>query len=243
MKFFIISILSFLFVIQLEGQTPGQLTVTATTVTYGGTFAPNHVVAVWVQSKTGTFVKTLLAYATTRKSYLSSWSAVTSATYNAVDAVTGATKGTHGLISCKWNGENLTGTVLGDDTYTVALEMTEGGNERYYTFQFKKSGTEQILTPTNVSGFSNITIKWTPSLTALENVNLRESYSVYPVPVKSLLFVNGSDVVEIQVYTLSGKYLFSTNENPVNMVSLKKGVYVILIKSPKVSFLKKIIKD
>lgn len=227
----------------MNSQTAGQLTITATTVSYGGTYAPYHVVAIWVQSKTGTFIKTLVAYAASRRANLSSWSAVTSSTYNVVDAVTGATRGSHGAITGKWNGSNLTGTVLGDDTYTVAMEMTEGGTQRYYTFQFKKSGTEQILSPANVSGFSNITIKWTPALTQLADVNFGEAYSIYPIPVKSLMFVNGANIGEIQLYTLSGMYLLSTKENTLNISNLKKGIYLIVLKTTNGDIVKKFVKD
>ncbi len=41
-------------------KTDGSLTFKATTNTYQGQYAPSNVVAIWVESSSGKFVKTLL---------------------------------------------------------------------------------------------------------------------------------------------------------------------------------------
>jgi hypothetical protein len=51
-------------------KTDGTLTVKATTSTYSGEYAPHNVVAIWIESGSGTFVKTLLAKAGVREQYL-----------------------------------------------------------------------------------------------------------------------------------------------------------------------------
>lgn len=224
-----------------NAQTAGQLSVTVTTLTYGGTYAPKHVIAIWVQNKTGVYIKTLLAYAATRKAYLSSWGTATSSIYNTVDAITGATQSTHGTLNCTWNGSNLTGTVLGDDTYNVVMEMTEGGNNKLLTIPIKKGTTQQIVTPGNVSGFSNITVKWIPASTDIEDIKVDKLYNVYPNPAKNTIHVNDADIREIQILTLSGKFLFSSKKNTLNVAKLPKGIYLVILKYEKNSITKKLV--
>lgn len=243
-KFILVAILIFSAALfRTNAQTAGQLTVTATTVSYGGNYAPHNVVAMWVTNKSGVYVKTMLAYAATRKAYLSGWGSATSLTYNTVDASTGATQGSHGVRTCIWNGANLTGTVLGDDTYNVVMEMTEGGNNKQATFSFKKGKTEQILTPANVSGFSNITIKWTPALTALEDVQAAKLFTVYPNPAKSSVYVNGFGIQEIRLYNLNGKLILKTIEPRVDISSLTNGMYILKIISEAGECSKSILKE
>ena len=242
MKFFIL-ILFVLVLFNLNGQTAGKLTVTATTVSYGGSYSPHNVVAIWVQSKTGTFVKTLLAYASARKAYLSNWSTATSSTYNVVDAITAATQTSQGVRTCSWNGANLTGTVLGDDTYNVIMEMTEGGNNKLATFAITKGKTMQSITPANVAGFSNISIKWTPATTALEDVEIAKFYQVYPNPAKNIIYINGSGINELQLYNLNGKCVFKTINTQINVGALNKGEYILKIVSNQGLFQKQIIKE
>lgn len=244
MKMKKISILIILIISSLSSwsQTAGQLKVTVTTTAYGGTYTPSNVLAIWVQSKTGAFVKTMLADAATRIAYLSHWKTATP-NYNVIDAITGATQGSHGTYNCTWNGKNITGTVLGDDTYTVALEMDEGGSGKYATFQFKKSGLEQIVTPTNVSGFSNVTIKWTPTSTALDNVKAEKLFTVYPNPTRNNIYVSGFGINEMQIYGLNGNLLITTKDQKVDLSTLHKGVYLLKIVSTEGDFSKKIFKN
>lgn len=227
----------------MNAQTEGQLSVTVTTVAYGGSYLPHNVVAIWVQSKTGVFIKTLLAYAAVRKAYLSSWGTATSSTYNTVDAITGATQSSHGIRTCYWNGKNQTGTVLGDDTYNVVMEMTEGGSNKVGVFALKKSNTAQTVTPANVSGFSNITIKWTPVSTGIEDVTSDKFYAVYPNPAKNTLYVNGDDIREVEVCTLSGKRLLSTKVNRIDVSVLPKGDYLVFLITKNRNFVRKFMKN
>jgi hypothetical protein len=243
MKYILTLILFFFAVFNLSAQTAGQLSVTVNTVSYGGSYSPHNVVAIWVQSKTGTFIKTLLAYAGVRKAYLSSWATATASTYNTVDAITGATQTSHGTRICSWNGKNQTGTVLGDDTYNVVMEMTEGGSNKVGVFAIKKGSVQQTITPANVSGFSNITIKWTPVSTGIEDVKSDKLYSIYPNPAKNTLFINGFDIKEVQILTLKGNFLFTTKDNHLDVTTLSKGAYLALLITKNGNIVRKFIKE
>ena len=227
MRKYLTTLLIICITITSNAQTAGQLLVNVTTVTYGGSYATKHIVAIWVQSKTGVYIKTLLAYAATRKAYLSSWGTATSSTYNTVDAITGATQSSHGALNCTWNGCNLTGTVLGDDTYNVVMEMTEGGNNKLLSIPIKKGITQQIVSPANVSGFSNITVKWIPISTAINEVAINQNYTLYPNPAKNTIHIQGNDITEIQILTLNGNYILSTTQPKIDISNFKNGVYLV----------------
>ncbi len=115
MKFFIKSIFCILIIfishITLYSQTSGELTVAVTTSKAGGNYAPRNIVAIWIENSAGIFIKSLLVYGDKRKTHLNNWQASTSAAgseYNRVDAITGATKSSHGTRNCTWDGTDLT---------------------------------------------------------------------------------------------------------------------------------------
>ena len=142
-------------------KTAGTLTVSTLTSTAGGGYAPNNVVAIWVESNSGTFVKSLLVYAATRKYDLTNWTSNSSS--NTTDAITGATQSSHAVRTCTWNGTNTSGTVVGDGVYKVCMELTDkNGTGNFSSFTFTKGTTASTQTPSNVSSFSNISIAWTP---------------------------------------------------------------------------------
>lgn len=143
-------------------KTNGTLAVSTLTSTAGGKYAPKNIVAIWIESNSGTYVKTLLAYANGYKRYLSNWAS--SSGYNTTDAITGATVNSHTTRTCSWNGKDYKGNVVGDGTYKVCMELTDkDGTGNYHEFTFSKGTNSLTLSPSNVSSFSNISIKWTPN--------------------------------------------------------------------------------
>ncbi len=143
-------------------KTAGSLSVKATTSSYQGEYAPSHVVAIWVESSTGTFVKTLLAKAAVRKQYLTNWTKSSSG--NTTDAVTGATVNSHTAYTVTWNGKNASGTTVGDGTYNVCVEFTESnGTGKYATFSFTKGVAADSQSPAAKSNVSNVSLTWTPT--------------------------------------------------------------------------------
>ncbi|MFM2293015.1 MAG: hypothetical protein RIS29_2828 [Bacteroidota bacterium] len=228
-----ISLLLLLWMMALwvNAQTAGTLAVTVTTASYGGTYNPRNVVAIWVQSKSGAFVKTLLAYAAERKIYLSAWKTATGGTYNVVDAITGATRTSHQALTCSWNGQNQTGTVLGDDTYNVVMEMTEGSSNKFGVFAFKKGSTVQTVTPANIIGFSNIKLVWTPASTAVEAVQSDKNAYLYPNPAKDCIIFTAEDFDQVQIFAPDGRLMLTSVSSPVNIASLRSGLYMARVVS------------
>jgi hypothetical protein len=137
------------------------LTVSVVTGTAGGNFAPNHVVAIWVENSAGTFVKTLTVYAQARGYDLTNWESVSGG--NTTDAVTGATQSNHGTIYGNWDGTDTKGITSPDGTYRLCMELTDKSSTGNFSFfTFTKGSVAQTQTPPNVPSFSSISIKWVP---------------------------------------------------------------------------------
>ncbi|MDD2797721.1 MAG: DUF2271 domain-containing protein [Bacteroidales bacterium] len=142
-------------------KTAGTLAISTLTSNAGGSYAPRNIVAIWVETGAGTFVKSLMVLAQSRRSHLTNWGSKSGS--NTTDAITGATQSNHSTRSCNWDGTNTSRTVVPDGTYRVCMELTDkNGTGNFHTFNFTKGIVTSTLTPSSVSSFSSISIKWTP---------------------------------------------------------------------------------
>lgn len=142
--------------------TPGTVSFTVKTVSAGGTYAPKHVLAIWVE-RDGEFVKTRKAMANQRKQYLYTWKAVSN--YNVVDAITGSTLTSHQTHTVEWDCTDLNGNVVADRTYKIRIEFTDKHAQGpLFEIEFNK-GTEAItLTPPDEQYFKNIEFSYEPEI-------------------------------------------------------------------------------
>jgi hypothetical protein len=117
--------------------TPCTLHFTATTISFGGNYAPKNVGAIWVATGGDVFVKTLRIWGNARRKYLSRWQSVSGA--NLTDAVTGATEPNHGARAVTWSCTGIDGKVVPDGPYRVFVEFTErDGPGRVRAYDFAK---------------------------------------------------------------------------------------------------------
>jgi len=247
MKKYLLVFLFILSQVPICAQTAGQLTVTVTTSTAGGSYKPKSDDAIWIEDSSGKFVKTLVGCTSGDKSDLTYWKAATTSTYNTVDAVTSATRSSYGQRTGTWNGTNTATprVVVIDGTYTVKIEMTDGSGStgKLAAFTFTKGPLAVTLTPANQTVFSNITAQWVPVATGIDELKLSDLYTAYPNPTTSTLFINGLDIKEIELCTLSGKSIFKTPEQRISLRFLPKGIYLAKVKTGKGVIIKKIIKE
>ena len=223
--------------------TSGQLTVTATTLTTNGTYAPKNVVAMWIQDSSGKFVKTMLILGSARKAHLTNWVTATPVG-NSIDAITGATQSSHGTRTCTWNATDALKKPVADGTYTVYMEMTESNTgTRVGTFTFDKGPNAVTLTPVNLPNFININITWTPGPTSIKEVQMDKLYTVYPNPTLSFFYANGPDIKKIKIHSLSGANLLESTQKEVDLSKLSRGVYMAEIITSEGSLFKKVIKN
>lgn len=245
-------VLAFLFfcVFQVKAQTTGTLTVTVTTAqTATGTFAPRNILAIWIEDGSGKFVKTLLAYANTRKTYLNTWEASTTtagSAYNSVDAITGATQSTHGTRTCSWNGTDYSGKAVADGSYKVRMELTDqNATGNTASFTFTKGTTNQNLTLADVlPSFKAIKINWSTTVTSI-NPGITQSNAafVFPNPGSGTFTVLAESVSQIQVFSISGELILKGNTPVFDLNGKPNGIYFVKILTGSDTVIKKVIKN
>jgi len=247
MKQFILSLLLFSSFSAIYAQSSGVLTVTASTSETGGNFAPRNIVAIWVEDSDGNFVKTLLAYAQNRITHLNTWQASTSAAgteFNTTDAITGATRSSHATRECSWNATDYNGNIVADGEYFVWMELTDkNGTGNYSSFSFTKNDMEELQNPENVPSFSDISIHWTPSSVIIQPVIKYLSLNIRPNPGNGIFIVDGEDIDDIEIRSISGKLIFKTTEMYFDMSDQEKGVYLVIASSKGQRIIKKIVKN
>jgi len=141
--------------------TAKGLTVSVVTRTSGGYFSANNVIAIWIENNAGTFIKTLTVYADGCQKDLTEWEK--SSKGNIKEAITGSTRTNYGHVEGFWNGTNASGKVVPDGIYKVCMELNnKHGVNNYTSFAFTKGPYIVILTPQNQTGFSSLSIKWSP---------------------------------------------------------------------------------
>ena len=234
--------------ISVFAQTSGTLSVSVTTSSVGGNYAPRNIVAIWVEDSSGKFVKTLLAYAANRKTHLNNWETSTTSAgnaYNVTDAITGATQSAHGTRTCSWNGTDYSGKVVADGNYNLRMELTDKNSTgNTVSFTFTKGQANQKLTPANVPSFSSVSIEWKNLVTDVTSKQTESNtIVVYPNPGTGIFNILGEDIKSVQVRDLSGKLILKTKHPVIDLSKQPKGIYLFTVKTRNQTFVEKIIKE
>lgn len=231
-------------------QTSGNLTFSFTEVTQSTTYqnTGKHVVAVWVQTSTGTFVKTKLRrVGNGTKDHLPTFavnsggaaSNALGANCNVVSASTGATLSSFTTQNITWDGTDVNGTVVADGTYKITIESTwnhGSGGTTTRSFTFTKGATADVQTPTADAIYTNISLAWTPSAAGIEETASVEGVTVYPNPSADGIFFVEFDkatsikVVDVLGNTLSEEKLDATTDvKTIDLSAYSNGVYFIYV--------------
>ncbi|MDX2174280.1 MAG: T9SS type A sorting domain-containing protein [Bacteroidota bacterium] len=248
-------------------QTPGTLTCSFTEIpkspTYPGDF--RHVLAVWIQTNSGAFVKTKLRYAGGQTGdHLPTWAAnascpggnAVSGSCNTVDGTTGATRTTWTSYNVTWDG-NIgpagSGTLQPDGVYKVAIQSTWNhgtGGTATSTFTFTKGSSVDSQTITTNSTWSNIQITWTPDPTASIKGNSfsNSGISIYPNPTSGVFTVDYSNANTIKVINALGLVIYDEKVNGVvagskniDLSAFKNGIYFITVANDNGSYNHKVV--
>jgi len=165
-----------LFTQTFNAQTNGTLTFNCTTIAHTGYSGTKNVLAIWIQTNSGAFVKTYYRYAGGGTSdHLPTWAVNSGGTAgnclatscNVVGATTGATLNGAVTKSITWNGTDLSGNQMPDGVYKVTIQETwNHGTSGTVTrsFSFNKGPASDIQTPTTDANFSNLSLQWIPAL-------------------------------------------------------------------------------
>jgi len=150
------------------GPMPGgcTLSVAVTTASPGGRYSPRNIGAIWISDGNDRFIKTLNVWAAQRAKYLTRWNAATAAAGvpgNRIDAISGATKGSHGLRTGSWGCTNFAAKPVTDGSYKVCFELTDyDGPGPYDCVPFSKSPAPVSLMPADVASFKSRKLELAP---------------------------------------------------------------------------------
>jgi hypothetical protein len=187
-------LMAFLLIVQTGNsfsQTAGNLSFSVTTTAPSGSYGTKHVMAIWIESSSPAFVKTKIMYSKTSNwDHLATWTSRSGG--NLVDATTGATLATHGVVSLIWNGTDVSGNVVPDGTYNVWVEMAWDASlttgKTVTSYSFTKGAVSFTSTPPNTANFLGTNITWTPSTpTSIENDMQNDDIRVYPNPSSGIV--------------------------------------------------------
>lgn len=150
------------------GPGPGgcSLAISVTTTSAGGRYSPRNIGAIWISDDSDRFIKTVSVWAEKRAKYLQRWNAATSAAKvpgSRVDAVSSATKSSHGVRSGAWNCTDTTSQPVANGAYKVCFELTDyDGPGPYNCVPFTKSPAPFSLTPADSPSFTARRLELTP---------------------------------------------------------------------------------
>ena len=243
----LILLLAFFCTAKIYAQTNGTLSVSVTTSSAGGNYAPRNIVANWIEDNSGKFVKTLLALANTRITHLNTWQASSLAAgneFNKTDAITGATQSSHGTRTCQWNGTDYSGKLVADGDYKVRMELTDKNSTgNIASFTFTKGPNTQKQTPANAPSFSAISLNWTTSVTGINpEVSASNSFIVYPNPGVGQFTVIGENIKSLKVTDLAGKVICTSQTRNFDLTDQPKGIYFVTVNTETGTMVKKIIR-
>lgn len=139
-----------------------QLTLSFSTTSVGGKYAPKHVLAVWVVDQDGKLVKTLAVQGRKRAKHLSEWRAA--ADGGKFDGVSGATRKAHNPFSVTWDLRDSRGKEVAAGHYRILLEMTDDNSKKNKfhrsSLSFEKDGKARRQQVGAKDGFENIELEY-----------------------------------------------------------------------------------
>ncbi len=204
------------FLCTLQAQT-ADTTMTVdfqvTTSTPGGNYSPRNVGAIWIESSTGDFVKTLKVWGNNRRQYLYTWNNRSGG--NTVDGVTGATYSSHGTRSAHWNFTDFNGDTVAIGDYSLRLELTDQHAQGpLYSFSFPFMGATETVTPPEQSNFHNMQLSY--NLTIIvgidgeprlvpDQMSLEQNFPNPFNPSTSIKFtLTNAGLTQLSIYDLAG---------------------------------------
>jgi len=142
------------------GAPLGSLTFTVNVIDQNKGFSPRHIIAAWIETENGDFVKTLAALASKRKQYLYTWNSATGA--DVTDAITGATTTTWGEMSVDWDCTGVDGAGVAEGNYVLRVEYTtEHAQGPMVDVPFAVGGSSETLSPSDEQYYTNMELVYT----------------------------------------------------------------------------------
>lgn len=232
----------------LSAQTTGTLTLTFSQTPHTSYEGTKNVMAVWIESSTGTFVKTRARNAGGGTSdHLAVWAVKAggsagncmAANCNVLGATTGATLSNFGNRNFSWDGTNASGNVVPDGTYKIIVESTWNHGSAATTtrsYTFVKGPAQEVQTPASDANFTNIMLAWNPAGSGLLEKTPEMIVSIKPNPSANGVFnVEFNYATRVFATNLAGEEVYAEEvkmtevSKEVNLSNLTSGVYFICV--------------
>jgi len=230
----------------LSAQTQGTLSFSFTQTAHTSYTGTKNVMAVWIQSSTGTFIKTRMRYAGGGTSdHLPTWAVNSGGTAsncmatacNKVGATTGATLTSFGTRTFTWDGTDASGNLVADGTYKVTIQSTwnHGGSATVTkSYTFTKGAAADVQSPADDANFTGVSLAWNPSGAGVQESKNDIIVSIHPNPsVNGIFTVEFNYAIRVSAMNLAGEEVFtedvkmSENSKIVNLSNMPNGVYFI----------------
>ncbi len=241
-----------------SAQTPGFLTVVYTpTVPSTATFysGKRNLGAAWIETSTGTFVKTKLKFCGGNCDHVSSspWQTASAGNTTGADVASGATKSSFAATTFTWNGTNTAGAIVADGNYNIKIYSVwnhgSTSNQLYTsTVAFTKGTTPSTVTPAATNWLTGVTVIWTPSAVGIEENVSNPTISVAPNPSNGIFNVDFKNANSIKVFNALGVLVYdekieqaTEGTKAVDLSSFSDGIYFINVSNGKGSINHKII--
>jgi hypothetical protein len=143
--------------------TPGTLSISFKSDTYGGFYEPANCGAVWIEDADGHYVATPDVWAKVRLRNIFIWQGRRCKT-DEPDVISSATLETHEKHEVAWDGLDLTGKVAPDGPYVLNIEITEDelNYGRRAQAPFEKGKEPLTLEPDDQQSVHDLVLSWTP---------------------------------------------------------------------------------
>lgn len=140
-----------------SGDILGSATISLTTKSQGGSYAPKHVLAVWV-SDGSKAVRQLGAAGTKEYKVLNTWISEG----GSIDGVTSATRTAFGTTQYSWDGTDDNGNALPQGDYIVKAQVADGNTNRNTVTLPVTLGSASVSQSTSGTGVSALGIEYSP---------------------------------------------------------------------------------
>ena len=211
MKKFLTLAAAFILSSTLFAQTQGTATFTITTSSNGGQYDPENIVAIWIETPGGSFIRSMKVMAAQRIQHLYKWKVASS--MNTVGATTGATLTNHQTHVIAWNCTDQGGSLLADGDYHFWVEYTaDDAQGPYNDFSFTKGPTTQNLTFPNETDFINISLHMVTDAAAINDEIIEASVmhnaanNIYTFAVPDIRAENAF----LEIFSINGEKVFSS---------------------------------
>ncbi len=245
---FNLTVFAICFTATLTAQTAGTLTFTFTPVAKSPCYTGSrNVIAVWIQTNSGGFIKTKLRNAGSGTSdHLPTFavnsggssSNCISAACNVVSATSGATRSSFLATTITWDGTDASGTLVSDGIYKVTIEETwnHGGTSTAVTsYTFNKGPIADNQLPAATANFTGVKLDWIPGVAGLNESNSQNpEISIYPNPTNGILNIDFKKTNTIKVLNTMGMVLFeekienaTSGTKNIDLSNFANGIYII----------------